>query len=147
MNTFQAARNCFRCVSGMHLVLLLAATWGCNSGPDTHPVQGKVVWKGGGDATELVGHTVTFESEDAKASGSGTVQADGTFTIGTFGEKDGALTGRHRIVVTPPELPEDTFPPPPLIPRRYGGFETSGLTADIKPETNPVVLEVERSGR
>ena len=129
------------------LAAVACAAGGCNSRPATYPVQGKVAWKEGGDAKELVGHTVTLESEDGKTSGSGTIQADGTFTIGTFGEKDGALAGRHRVVLTPPELPEDTFPPPPLIPGRYGSFENSGLTVEVKPEKNSVLLEVERSGR
>jgi hypothetical protein len=110
-------------------------------------VDGKVVWKGGSTATELAGYVVSFESEDKMTGGSGVIQPDGSFTIGTFAEADGAIAGKHRVAITPPEFEPDTVPPPSLVAKRFEDFETSGLTAEISADGGPVVLEVERSGR
>jgi hypothetical protein len=132
-----------RLTSPLGLALVIAAITGCNSRPNTYPIDGKVVWKSGDPAKELVGYVVSFESEHGLTSGSGAIQADGTFTIGTFDLADGALAGKHRIAITPPEPPLDAAPPPRLIAKRFGSFETSGLTTGVKSGRNSVVLEVE----
>jgi hypothetical protein len=106
-----------------------------------------VVWKGGGEAKELAGYRVTFESEDRKTSGSGEIQPDATFKISTYGSDDGAVPGKHRVALTPAEFESDTIPPPVLVHQRYLTLDGSGLTVEIKPGPNPVVLEVERSRR
>jgi hypothetical protein len=138
-----------RAIIGCSIGLLLApfSAAGCGGGPATYPVNGKVVWKQGGPATELAGYIVSFESEDKKTSGSGAIQSDGTFAIGTFAETDGAVPGKHRVALSAPDFEPDTVPPPLLIPQRYTNFDSSDLTAEIKPGTNDVVLEVEHAGR
>ena len=135
---------------GKHLgafIGLLIALSGCSSRPATYPVEGKVVWKGGNAATELAGYGVTFESADGSTSGSGEIQADATFTIGTFGIEDGALAGKHRVAVAPPEPESDKLPAPLRIHQRYRSYDTSNLTAEIGPQQRSVVLEVEPPAR
>ena len=125
--------------------LLFALLAGCNSGLKTYPVDGKVVWKqGGAAASELAGYRVMFETEDQLTSGAGTILADGTFTIGTMDEADGATAGPHRVAFAQPDGPMDAPPKPWLVAKKFGRFETSGLTTEIKPGHNSVVLEVER---
>jgi hypothetical protein len=120
---------------------------GCNVRPETYPVQGKVVWKGGGEAKELAGYGILLESEDGKTSASGEIQSDGTFTIGTFGQDDGALEGKHRVAISPPQHTDDTPAPRSLIAARYGNLAGSNLTIEVKPGPNNPVLEVEPSRR
>jgi hypothetical protein len=72
------------------------------------------------------------------------VQADGTFRIGTYEDDDGALPGKYRVALTPPEPPLDAPRPKPIIDARYGDLDKSGLTADIKAENNVLEIKVER---
>ena len=123
---------------------LLVAVLGCGSG-NTAPVNGRVKFKDGGDVSALAGHTVSFETDGDKMSGYGDIQADGTFKVTTFSPDDGALLGKHRISVTPPAPPPDGPLPKPVIHAKYGDLNSSGLTAEIKPGTNNVELELERA--
>src|SRR5687767_1464167 len=135
----------YRLVCAVYLISLTCALTGCGSGSATYPVNGKVVWKGGGEAKELAGYGIVLESEDRKTSASGEIKPDGTFTVST-GMENGALTGKHRVAISPPQHTDDTPAPPSLIPARYGSLDTSNLTIDVKPGPNNPVLEVE-SGR
>lgn len=130
------------------LAALAASLAGC--GDDTaklYPVTGKVQWKGGGPATELVNYNVSMQPADRGSSATGVVQPDGSFTLSTLAENDGAIVGKHRVALGPPQPELDMPVPRPLIPDRYGGFETSGLEIEVKPEPNNVTIEVERRAR
>jgi hypothetical protein len=121
--------------------LLLAI--GCGGG--MAQVKGKVKFKDGSDVSVLAGYTVTFESEDAKSSSIGEIGPDGTFQLSTLGQNDGAPPGKYRVVITPPGSSDPERPPPKSqIPAKYFNFDTSGLTAEIKPGRNTIELEVER---
>ena len=66
----------------------------------------------------------TFPRRHAK------VQPDGTFVVGTYADDDGP--GDYRVMMTwfPAQKPKDMDGlPRSMLPRRYGGFTTSGLTA------------------
>jgi len=126
------------------LIAVTALFVGCSS--KTAPVNGRVKFKDGGDISVLRGYMVSFEPEDDRISGAGEIGADGTFKITTFTADDGAIPGRHRIAISPPDPPPDAPPPKPVIPQKYRDFGTSGLTADIKPgTTNTVEFELERA--
>jgi hypothetical protein len=118
---------------------------GCGGGK-TAAVNGRVKFKDGSDAKALAGYTVSFETEADRISGTGDIAPDGTFKITTYAANDGAVPGRHRVAISPPDPVPDAPPPKPLIPNKYMNFGTSGLTAEIKPgTTNNVELEVERA--
>ena len=132
----------FRLTTAIVLTALLSS--GCGSSK-TAPVNGRVKFKDGSDVSVLAGHTVTFETENDRVSAYGDVAADGTFKLTTNTANDGAVPGRHRVAITPPEPIPDAPPPKPVIPKKYGDFGTSGLTAEIKPGTNNVELELDKT--
>jgi len=116
---------------------------GCGGGTELYPVNGKVQWKGGGAATELANYNISLQSADRKSSG-GIIQPDGSFSISTLAENDGAVVGKHRVAISPPEAEIDIPAPRPILAARYGSFETSGLEIEVNREPNNVTLEVER---
>lgn len=123
----------------------LALSSGCG-GQRTYPVQGKLVWADGSPAKELVGYTVTFESLEAQVGASGVVQSDGTFTVSTNNPNDGALPGKHRVALTPPEpLNIDGPRPKPAANERYHSLDTSGLEATVVKGSPTVELKVEQA--
>jgi len=115
---------------------------GC--GGKTVPVHGRAKFTDGSDVSLLQGYAVDLQPEGGGSSSSGTIEADGTFKISTFGQNDGALPGKHQVTVTPPTAPDPDKPPPkPAIPAKYGAFETSGLTVEVKPGQSTIELELE----
>ncbi|MGE3804331.1 MAG: carboxypeptidase regulatory-like domain-containing protein [Gemmataceae bacterium] len=105
------------------VVLLLA---GCGSG--TAAVTGTVVHEDGSPARELAGGVVCFD--DGKHSAVGTIDAEGRFTLGTFGLHDGALPGNYRVAISQPD-PDGRSAGEVLIDPRYTRFDTSGLQAEV----------------
>jgi hypothetical protein len=124
-------------------LLALAVFIGC--GGKTSPVNGRVKLKDGGDVSALMGYTVSFETEADRVSGSGDIGKDGTFKITTFSPDDGAVPGKHRVAISAPDPPPDAPPPKPIIAQKYRDFNTSGLTADIKPGANNIEFELDRA--
>lgn len=126
-------------------VTLLAGllTAGCG-GPKTYPVEGKVVYTDGSPAKELAGGLVEFDAAEAGVSARGDIEADGTFRMSTYQPNDGCLPGKFRALIMPPASQDVDRPLPPVIDKRYQGFDTSGLEVEVKPEKNQVTLTVER---
>lgn len=126
------------------LPCVLAAVWtpalllciGCGGGDDLAPVDGMVRLNG----EPLTRGIVTFTPE-AGRSASGTINSDGTFRLGTYDERDGALVGTHGVSITAteassgrPNFDSDRVTPPKdlSVPPRYASAETSGLTFEVK---------------
>jgi hypothetical protein len=124
-------------------VLLLIGVAGCG-GRRLHPVRGKVVYK---DQTPLTGGLVVFEAVDpaARVSADGPIQADGTFRLRTDQAGDGAVAGRHRVLVVPPVPPklQERNPPTPIHPR-FQHFDTSELEFTVVPGPNEFTIVVEK---
>lgn len=130
----------------MRFVVLtaIAAALGCSRGgqtlPDTVPVSGKVVFKGG-DVKWLADppSIVEFESVDQpEIHAFGEVSEDGTFTMTTAKENSksgGAMPGTHKVRITPGEPEESPFAP------KFQSFETSGITVKV-PLEGDLVIEV-----
>jgi hypothetical protein len=127
------------------MAICLAALAGCGT-PRTVAVEGKIVWSDGQAAGELAGYTVTFESMEANVGATGVVREDGTFTVDTDRPGDGAILGKHRVALTPPDPLHDVDRPRPkaILPARYGDLAKSGLEATIERKRNEVVLTVDR---
>jgi hypothetical protein len=75
----------------------------------------------------------------------GTIQPDGSFVLGTYSDSDGVKIGTHPVTVLPPTAVEGA----PLsaaalsLPRRYSVAVTSGITVDVKPNTdNELLIEM-----
>ena len=140
-------------IAALAVCCLVAA--GCGSdGLETAEVTGTVSLDG-----EPLSHgTVTFTPEKGRAA-TGAIQSDGTFTLSTYKNGDGAVVGEHKIAVTCAEKIGDDQQGEPqsldagmfartrtLIPAKYTDYSTSGLTFDVKDgEENEVTLEL--SGR
>jgi hypothetical protein len=116
---------------------------GC--GGQTVPINGRVKFKDGSDVSVLRGYEVNMQAEGGGASSYGTIEADGTFKISTFGNNDGAVPGKHQVTVSPPPPEPDQPPPKPAIPPKYSSFETSGLTVDVQSGQGTVDLGLERA--
>ncbi len=111
-----------------------------------YPVKGKVLVDGA-PAPEAV---VVLHPEDQPPMEAvrpqGTVQADGSFQLGTYSPKDGAPPGRYQVSVLWIQRSdkgddiEQVF-----LPYRYMSPATSGLTAEVRPGTNELpVFELTR---
>jgi hypothetical protein len=117
---------------------------GC--GGRTASVQGRVKFKDGSDVASLANYEIAFEHEESKTSATGQIGPDGTFTVSTFGSGDGALPGKHKVIITPPTSPDPDKPPQKSkLPAKYENFDSSDLFVEIKPGRNPVELELDKS--
>lgn len=67
-------------------------------------------------------------------SAMGKVQPDGTFTLSTYAEGDGAITGRHRVRVMEPTMPERRdIADGAEIPVKHGCVLPEDLVVEITP--------------
>jgi hypothetical protein len=124
---------------------VLAGLVGCGGGK-TAPVNGRVKLKDGSDVSVLAGYSLTFEAEGGKTSAVGEVDRDGAFKLSTFGANDGAMPGKYRVAINPPNNPDPDKPPTrSKLPARYANLETSGLTAEVKPGQNNIELELDKA--
>lgn len=118
----------------VQLVLLLSlAIVGCSKGDrlPTYETTGKVAYQ---DGSPLEGGTIIFESIDQPVTARATIGMDGTFTLGTYEEDDGAVAGKHRVAIAPAmdmTIDRDEVRPPKLIHDRFRDVETSGLEFEV----------------
>ena len=109
----------------------------------TAAVNGKVTYKG----KPVPQGTVTFIPEGGGPSATGEIK-DGAFTMTTYSSRDGAILGKHKVVIVAMEdmegrLPEERTPlPPPLIPTKYTSPATSPLTTEVKDGDNSPVFDL-----
>ncbi|HXG12359.1 MAG TPA: hypothetical protein VNK04_21565 [Gemmataceae bacterium] len=118
-------------------------------GPKTYPVSGQLVWEDGSPARELAGGLVVLESVEAPVSAQGEILDDGTFRLTTSRPGDGALEGRHRVLIEVPRPREGDLAgrrePPPILDPRLGRFETSGLEINVERKDNQVILKLKKA--
>jgi hypothetical protein len=118
---------------------------GCSDRLRTYPVSGTVRFKSGGAVH--VG-TVELKSREHRVQARGQIQSDGSFTLTTYKDADGAVAGMHDCVVVQLVVAEGIKGHKPssigVVAQRYANYSTSGLTAEISPDKkNELVLEVE----
>jgi hypothetical protein len=131
--------------SGVVLVLLLL-TAGC--GGRMGKVDGQVVWEGGAPAKELANGQVVFESSELKVNARGEIGPDGKFTLRTNKPDDGCPVGEYQVAILehrPNAAGEGSGLVPAKMDEKYGDLKTSGLTATVKPGTNPITFTVKRA--
>lgn len=111
-------------------------------------VQGKVTYKG----KPVAGADVTFRSESVERSAFGRTDDQGNYKLSTFGANDGAVAGKHSVVIikgvaepAKPEAPVESaeYVPPGYekvkpqpkaksdFPEKYSKPATSGLLAIV----------------
>jgi hypothetical protein len=109
---------------------------GCSNSGDqrTAAVRGKVTYKG----APVTKGNITFYPEVMGPAAYGVLEPDGTYTLSTYSQGDGAVIGKHKIAIVSKEEQtnfEANAPPTDgkwLIPAKYFLEATSGLTADVK---------------
>jgi hypothetical protein len=119
------------------VVALLAAS--CSSGPKLHPVKGQLFH----NDQPAEGASVVLHRKDGAADEprpSGTVRADGSFTLSTYPHGEGAPPGEYVVLVTwyPPNAREQENPRNKL-PDHYADPASSPLKATVK--NGPTELE------
>jgi hypothetical protein len=126
------------------LALGLAA--GCGGGDrlKTYTVTGKVTYKG----KAVPNGTINFIPDGPGPSATGELQKDGTFTLKTYTAGDGAVAGKHKVVVVAladqkDALPEARSPTPPaIVPNKFTSPATSTLTADVQAKDNVIDFDL-----
>ena len=132
----------------------LVGIGGCSSRHPaaTYPVSGKVVFADG--APLSTGGIILFKSvatEDQPTfDARGAIEADGTFRLFTFEEGDGAVAGKHQVLVRAKRDAADYLErgiiPQPVIDPRFEHYETSGLEFTVEEGSNEFTVTVERPG-
>jgi hypothetical protein len=134
-------------------VVFSIAVLGCggNSGDlSTAPVKGKVTHNG----QPVTGGSVIFSPIAASAgtkptqtgkSGVGNVGNDGSFTLSTYGNGDGAVVGKHRVTYSAPAVEIDEAQhkedsKPPVSP--YAGLVPKDKEVEVKPGSNTIDIEL-----
>lgn len=149
--------RCFRKHHPLQFLLLVSVALaslviiaGCGDGhPKTYPVNGKVVFADGSPLT--TGGVVLCQSvvvEGAPVNARGAINTDGTFTLTTFVDGDGAISGKHRVLVRAKrdtaDFTERGMLPRPIIDPKLESFETSGLEFSVEDKDNEWKLIVKR---
>ncbi len=121
-------------------LLLVTIFLGCSSasGPRTAPVKGTVTIAG----KPLPNVGVTFLPEGKGPTASGNTNENGEFILRTIKPGDGAVIGAHHVVTgRAEEGPRKKGAP--AIPEKYSRFDTTDLTADVKPvQTNVFTFDL-----
>jgi len=148
-------------ITGIALMIVLGCGGGGDEFPKRYPVTGKVILNGK-PATK---GSVTFSPVDAangRAAG-GEIQPNGTYRLTTVTPGDGALPGKYLVSISgfeidreyvrsklkqgvdPRELNligetkyDEQAPKKYHVPPKYMDASKSGLTAEVKPESNVI---------
>ena len=135
--------------SGFAIVVAAFMVTGCNGGKTpTYAAGGKVTFS---DSTPLTNGFVIFRSldDDQHPSARASIQADGSFELSTFASGDGAVAGKHQVLVTTPPpggRPGFESPAGPGVDMKFSSYETSGLefTVSDDPSQNRFEIVVEK---
>lgn len=110
----------------------------------TAPVNGTVTYKG----KPVPNGTVTLIPESGGPSATGEIGSDGKFTMTTYSSGDGAVLGKHKVVIVAMQdmgdkLPEERSPlPPPIVPDKYTSSATTPLTTEVVDGDNSPVFDL-----
>jgi hypothetical protein len=129
-------------------VLVLFA--GCGGSPEkVYPVQGTVNL----DGTPMIAGTVLFEpfepgESGLRHAGRSTIDSEGHYSLTTFEKGDGAMVGRHHVMVIPmrewmgADRPSYVKEIPRDVPDKYTSPETTPLEFEVKPGENRYDIEL-----
>ena len=125
------------------VLFLVVCTCGCSSGRYT--VTGRVTYE---DGSPVEAGTVIGEATvNGKLVGvQGNIASDGTFCWGSDRAGDGALPGSYRVLIMPVALGDAELAEgkQPAFGGKYTKYETSGITFEVKPESNVLNITVAR---
>lgn len=111
-----------------------AASTGCSRPAEFVPIEGQVFYKD----KPLTNGVIMFQPSKGPAARADIVA--GVYKLETPGREAGARIGLNKVRIASRETPSNGDAElalgKSLIPERYGTFESSGLTADVKPDGN-----------
>lgn len=114
---------------------VLALTPGCSSQLETYQVNGRVEFENG---RPVVVGLVECLSDEHQINARGTIREDGTFSLTTFDEGDGAVAGRHKCVVIQMVIGENIAGHRPstvgVVAPKYASYQTSDLEIIVSPD-------------
>lgn len=122
------------------LLALLTAGCGDDSGGELeqvtpYPVTGKVLLPSGEPLTE--GRITFVPVGENGRQAIGMIQPDGSFTLTTINEGDGAGPGEYQVrIVSTLSKPGPRKTSVAVVPQKYEDESSSGITATVKPEPN-----------
>jgi hypothetical protein len=122
------------------LIVSLGVLAGCSHGRPVAPVSGIVTYGG----KPVPRGTVVFMPVESGPPAYGNIKSDGHYTLKTYSPGDGAVLGKHAVMITaleqltPEEAADASRMPKMLIPAKYNDTKTSGLTAEVGPGNNEV---------
>lgn len=133
-----------RCVGWGVAGILCTGFVGCaESQPGTFPVTIRVAYS---DGKPVAGAQVVTRPEDGKSTARGATGPDGTCRLTTFKPDDGAVPGRHLVMVAQPPVIGDPDAPytGPQIAGKFASFNTSGLEMTVSEDEakNVITLTV-----
>ncbi len=110
----------------------------------TYPVRGKLLFDGKPVAYATIAFHPLEPNEGKPIRPVATVDADGSFTLSTYGKNDGAPAGEYIVTVEWRRAEKtqggDYQPGPNRLPARYGKQETSHLRAMVEPGPNDLPI-------
>ena len=110
---------------------------GCGAKLQTYPVAGSVRFS---DGKPLPGAIVSFRSVDGgkPTTARGRTDSDGRFRLTTIKSDDGAVLGKHQVLVAVPVVESDGPFARPRLDHRFSDYSTSGLEFSVSedPEQN-----------
>ena len=125
---------CFLCT--------IAFTTGCGNGrPGRVTVSGKVLI----DGKPLDTGYIRLIPPNARPAGA-EIQSDGSFTLTTFSDDDGAVLGNHKITVNAFQNKENGMVTRYLVPAKYGEIKTTDLTVDVDQPTDSLTVNLSWEG-
>jgi len=126
--------------------LLLVSLVGCGGGEPPGPEKLPLVPAGGTvtyQGNPLANADVAFQHSEGKVTPSGKTDAQGKFTLKSYGEESGAPAGSYTVTVSvsgSQEIEPGVLAPEPPggfkspIPAKYGSSTTSGLKVEVPAE-------------
>jgi len=123
------------------LSMLLACLLLCGCASDHEPLSGTVTYE---DGSPLTLGEVIFVTDSFQAVG--TIQSDGTYTVGSLDIDDGLPAGTYRVYISNAvdlgEEIDSEADDKPLVAEKFTSADTSGLTCDIPAEGNKFDITV-----
>ncbi len=134
----------------LSFVALCCSLIGCGSQTPTYQVNGKVVFS---DGTPVQFGDIETLAAEQRVNARGKIQKDGTFTLTTFTENDGAVAGQHKVIImqsTAVPLAANAKMGPVKhdhghdLGSKYRSYDTSGLSFTVQTTgKNEVVLTID----
>ncbi len=130
--------------TGFFCIVAMLLACSCSTQRPAAPARGRITFNG----EPLRLGSVLFVPTEPGPTAQANLTSEGEFVLTTYEPGDGAVIGKHRIMVislaedglnrpddlSEPQAPEEPGDPLPLIsviPERYGDVTTSGLTAIV----------------